>query len=50
MTFLERARKGHCQSDGNWNCFKSNVVETCESERQGRAHTGFSKCTNTTLN
>ena len=32
MIFLERMRKGNCQSDKQWNCFKGNFGET--SERQ----------------
>ena len=28
MTFLERTRKGHCQSDEHWNCHNGSVGET----------------------
>ena len=41
MTFLERTREGHHQSDEQWNCFKDNGGES--SERQGEVHTGFSE-------
>ena len=30
MTFLERKRKGHRQSDQHWHCFKGNIGETHE--------------------
>ena len=30
MILLKRTRKGHCQSDEHWNCFKCNVGDTSE--------------------
>ena len=41
MTFRERTRKGHRQSDEHRNRFKGNVGKT--SERRGGAHMGFSE-------
>ena len=41
-------REGHRQSDEHWNRFKGNGGET--SERQGRAHMGFSERIDTILN
>ena len=48
MTFLERTREGHHQSDEHWNHFKGDIDKT--SERQGGVHMGFSKCIDTILN
>ena len=48
MILHERTRKGHCESDKQWNCFKGNVAET--SERCGEAHMGLSECTDIILN
>ena len=36
IIFLERMRKGHCQSDKHWNCLKGSIGET--SERWGGVH------------
>ena len=46
--FLQMIREGHRQSDEHWNCFKGNSGDI--SERQGRAHMGFSKRIDTILN
>ena len=46
--FIERARKGHRQSDEHRNCFKATDRETFN--RQGRAHMGFSERVDTVLN
>ena len=46
--FLERARKGHRQSDQLWNCFKGNVGET--PERRGGSHMGLPELIDTTWN
>ena len=48
MIFLERTRKGHCQSDQYWNCFKRNTGET--HDRWGGVHMGFPECIDTILN
>ena len=32
MLFFERMRKGHCQSDKHWNCFKGNTGEILKDE------------------
>ena len=46
--FLERARKGHRQSDQLWNCFKGNVGET--PERRGGSHMDLPERIYTTWN
>ena len=48
MIFLERMRKGHCQSDKHWNTFRQHWVKT--SDWWGGAHMGLPKPIDTTLN
>ena len=45
MFFLERMRKGHCQSSEHWNCFNGIAGQT--SARWGGTHKGFPECLET---
>lgn len=48
MIFLEGMKKGHCQPDQHWTCFKGSAKEI--TERPGGAHAGLAECVETILN